>query len=158
MMLKLFLLTTLLLPILSLKSPAPPTTPHTSPTVSILGPPSTPTVWTHFASLQTPQTLNLGQGYPSSSPPKFCLDSLKESIESSSRIHQYTASAGHPPLGERSYNRTEINPLSHFIHSLFLTQLLRFRFALAPVHAQSPNSANATPITSPTLSPPTTSP
>ncbi|GMI16705.1 hypothetical protein TrLO_g3757 [Triparma laevis f. longispina] len=97
-MLKLFLLTTLLLPILSLKSPAPPTSPHTSPTVSILGPPSTPTVWTHFASLQTPQTLNLGQGYPSSSPPKFCLDSLKESIESSSRIHQYTASAGHPPL------------------------------------------------------------
>ena len=75
-----------------------------SPTVSILGPP-TPTVWSHFASLQTPQTINLGQGYPSTSPPQFCLDSLQETVKSGSRIHQYTKSDGHPPLVEQLCKR-----------------------------------------------------
>ena len=41
---------------------------------------------------------NLGQGFPDSSPPPFAISALKESIEGSPFIHQYTRSAGHPLL------------------------------------------------------------
>jgi len=71
----------------------------------VLGDPK-PTVWTYFGSL-TPK-YNLGQGFPDSSPPQFALDALKETINGSPFIHQYTRTAGHPLLVEelsRRYSR-----------------------------------------------------
>lgn len=64
-----------------------------------------PTVWTYFAELQasqpSPSTLiNLGQGYPDSSPPQFALESLASAVSdaTTSHLHQYTRSSGHPFL------------------------------------------------------------
>ena len=91
---------------------------ESSPTVDLLGPINTPTVWSYFNNLTTSDTANLGQGFPDTPPPKFLTDSLKETIDSGYAIHQYTNPSGHPPLVKevRTYH-TSYTQHTHNIHT-----------------------------------------
>lgn len=56
-----------------------------------------PTVWGEFGALATKTGgVNLGQGFPNWNPPQFVMDAAVDAITKGS--HQYTRSAGHPPL------------------------------------------------------------
>eukprot|EP00310_Coccolithus_braarudii_P022139 CAMPEP_0183355830 /NCGR_PEP_ID=MMETSP0164_2-20130417/42038_1 /TAXON_ID=221442 /ORGANISM="Coccolithus pelagicus ssp braarudi, Strain PLY182g" /LENGTH=445 /DNA_ID=CAMNT_0025529069 /DNA_START=138 /DNA_END=1475 /DNA_ORIENTATION=- len=59
-----------------------------------------PTVWSEFGELaaQTPNAVNLGQGFPDWQPPEFVVEQAFEALRSGH--HQYTRPAGHPPLVE----------------------------------------------------------
>jgi hypothetical protein len=58
-----------------------------------------PTVWSEFGALAA-QTkgVNLGQGFPNWSPPAFVIEAAVEAISKGGAAHQYTRTAGHPPL------------------------------------------------------------
>ncbi|KAJ1618790.1 pyridoxal phosphate-dependent transferase [Pavlovales sp. CCMP2436] len=56
-----------------------------------------PTVWSEFGALgRETGAVNLGQGYPDWAPPQFVLDAGMQAM--SRNCHQYTRTAGHPPL------------------------------------------------------------
>jgi DNA-binding transcriptional MocR family regulator len=60
---------------------------------SVLG----PTVWSEFGQLgRETNAVNLGQGFPDWAPPQFVLDAGMQAM--SRNCHQYTRTAGHPPL------------------------------------------------------------
>ena len=71
-----------------------------------------PTVWSEFGRLanEFPPKANLGQGFPDWTPPKFAIDSLVEaSLDVPKSPHQYTRTAGHPPLVQRLAQRYSIH-------------------------------------------------
>ena len=71
-----------------------------------------PTVWSEFGRLanEFPVNANLGQGFPDWTPPKFAIDSLVEaSLDVNKSPHQYTRTAGHPPLVQRLAQRYSIH-------------------------------------------------
>ncbi|CEM21121.1 unnamed protein product [Vitrella brassicaformis CCMP3155] len=58
-----------------------------------------PTVWTEFQGLaRETQAVNLGQGFPNWQPPSFVLAAAHGAL--TGPHHQYTRTAGHPPLVE----------------------------------------------------------
>jgi kynurenine--oxoglutarate transaminase/cysteine-S-conjugate beta-lyase/glutamine--phenylpyruvate transaminase len=58
------------------------------------------TVWSEFGALalETGAT-NLGQGFPDWQPPEFVVQAAQDALRGGG-VHQYTRSAGHPPLVE----------------------------------------------------------
>lgn len=56
-------------------------------------------VWVEFSQLAADyKTVNLGQGFPDFSPPKFVQDAFCKAICGGPAMHQYTRAFGHPPL------------------------------------------------------------
>ncbi|KAG8463765.1 hypothetical protein KFE25_004038 [Diacronema lutheri] len=56
-----------------------------------------PTVWSEFGALaRETGAVNLGQGFPDWAPPQFVLEAGMQAM--SRNCHQYTRTAGHPPL------------------------------------------------------------
>jgi len=80
------------------------------------------TVWHEFSPMAAKyEAVNLGQGYPSWSPPGFVVDAAIQSISEKTgakNVHQYARSAGHLRLVNilaKKYNKRftqEINPLT----------------------------------------------
>lgn len=70
-----------------------------------------PTVWTEFGRLADKYNpVNLGQGFPDWSPPKFAVDSMVEVVlDSSQSPHQYTRPAGHPNLVKQLARRYSVH-------------------------------------------------
>lgn len=56
-------------------------------------------VWLEFTKLAAEyNVVNLGQGFPDFSPPRFILDAFCNAINGGAKMHQYTRAFGHPPL------------------------------------------------------------
>ncbi|KAM6901612.1 kynurenine--oxoglutarate transaminase 1-like isoform 2-T2 [Lycodopsis pacificus] len=56
-------------------------------------------VWLEFAQLAADyKAVNLGQGFPDFSPPKFAQEAFCEAVSGGHQMHQYTRAFGHPPL------------------------------------------------------------
>ncbi|XP_074546363.1 kynurenine--oxoglutarate transaminase 1 [Halichoeres trimaculatus] len=56
-------------------------------------------VWVEFTKLAAEyKVVNLGQGFPDFSPPKFVQDAFCKAVSGGYQMHQYTRAFGHPPL------------------------------------------------------------
>ncbi|KAM6901616.1 kynurenine--oxoglutarate transaminase 1 isoform 2-T2 [Lycodopsis pacificus] len=56
-------------------------------------------VWIEFTQLAADyKAVNLGQGFPDFSPPKFVQEAFCEAVSGGHQMHQYTRAFGHPPL------------------------------------------------------------
>ncbi|XP_062290016.1 kynurenine--oxoglutarate transaminase 1 [Scomber scombrus] len=56
-------------------------------------------VWVEFTQLAADyKVVNLGQGFPDFSPPKFIQEAFCEAVSGGPSMHQYTRAFGHPPL------------------------------------------------------------
>ncbi|XP_053709698.1 kynurenine--oxoglutarate transaminase 1 isoform X2 [Synchiropus splendidus] len=56
-------------------------------------------VWVEFTQLAADyKAVNLGQGFPDFSPPKFVQDAFCQAVGGGPAMHQYTRAFGHPPL------------------------------------------------------------
>uniref|UniRef100_A0A8C3A2L9 Kynurenine aminotransferase 1 n=1 Tax=Cyclopterus lumpus TaxID=8103 RepID=A0A8C3A2L9_CYCLU len=56
-------------------------------------------VWVEFTQLAADyKAVNLGQGFPDFSPPKFVQDAFCKAVSGGYQMHQYTQPFGHPPL------------------------------------------------------------
>ncbi|XP_041666867.1 kynurenine--oxoglutarate transaminase 1 [Cheilinus undulatus] len=56
-------------------------------------------VWVEFTKLAADyKAVNLGQGFPDFSPPKFVQDAFCNALNGGFQMHQYTRAFGHPPL------------------------------------------------------------
>ncbi|XP_056288756.1 kynurenine--oxoglutarate transaminase 1 [Pseudoliparis swirei] len=57
------------------------------------------TAWLEFTQLATDYNpVNLGQGFPDFSPPKFIQEALCKAVNGGHQMHQYTRAFGHAPL------------------------------------------------------------
>ncbi|XP_056288111.1 kynurenine--oxoglutarate transaminase 1-like isoform X2 [Pseudoliparis swirei] len=56
-------------------------------------------VWLEFTQLAADyKAVNLGQGFPDFSPPKFAREAFCKAVSGGHQMHQYTRPFGHPPL------------------------------------------------------------
>ncbi|XP_071768062.1 kynurenine--oxoglutarate transaminase 1 [Centroberyx gerrardi] len=56
-------------------------------------------IWVEFTQLAADyKVVNLGQGFPDFSPPKFVQDAFCEAVSGGCQMHQYTRGFGHPAL------------------------------------------------------------
>ncbi|XP_056147191.1 kynurenine--oxoglutarate transaminase 1 [Lampris incognitus] len=56
-------------------------------------------IWVEFTQLAADyKAVNLGQGFPDFSPPKFIQEAFCKAVSGGSPMHQYTRAFGHPPL------------------------------------------------------------
>lgn len=88
-------------------------------------------VWVEFTQLAADyKPVNVGQGYPDFSPPKFIQDALCEAVRGGPQMHQYTRAFGHPHLVKslaKFFSRIvghEIDPLEDILISVGAYQAL----------------------------------
>lgn len=88
-------------------------------------------VWVEFTQLAADyKAVNLGQGFPDFSPPKFVQDAFCEAVKGGPQMHQYTRAFGHPHLVKslaKFFSRIvghEIDPLEDILVSVGAYQAL----------------------------------
>lgn len=88
-------------------------------------------VWVEFTQLAADyKAVNLGQGFPDFSPPKFVQDAFCEAVKGGPQMHQYTRAFGHPHLVNSLatfFSRLvghEINPLEDILITVGAYQAL----------------------------------
>ncbi|XP_042252002.1 kynurenine--oxoglutarate transaminase 1-like [Thunnus maccoyii] len=88
-------------------------------------------VWVEFTQLAADyKAVNLGQGFPDFSPPKFVQEAFCEAVSGGPSMHQYTHAFGHPPLVKslaKFFSRIvghEIDPLEDILVTVGAYQAL----------------------------------
>ncbi|MEQ2253829.1 hypothetical protein ILYODFUR_036539 [Ilyodon furcidens] len=88
-------------------------------------------VWVEFTQLAADyKAVNLGQGFPDFSPPRFVQDAFCKAVSGGPQMHQYTRAFGHPRLVKslaKFFSRIvgrEIDPLEDILVTVGAYQTL----------------------------------